>query len=92
MAGAVGLLYNASADQPCNNATELVGPAGPGATWLFQWCTQRVAQELPYFPATGNKDMFWDQGEEAFMLQTICMALLAMSLFLFIPNPESSSS
>lgn len=61
----MGLLYNASGDQPCYNATELVGPAGPDATWLFQWCTQRAGQELPYYPATGVADMFWDQGETA---------------------------
>jgi hypothetical protein len=64
MAAAVGLLYNATRDQPCYNATELVGPAGPGATWLFQWCTQRAGQELPYYPATGTADMFWDQGAD----------------------------
>lgn len=28
----------------------------------YQWCTQMLAQELPYFPATGDRDMFWDQG------------------------------
>ena len=49
----VSVLYNASGDARCYNATQLQGPAGPGATWLFQWCTQRSAQELPYFPANG---------------------------------------
>ena len=62
MADVAGLLYNASGDVPCYNVTSLVGPAGPGATWLFQWCAQRAAQELPYFPATGRTDMFWYQG------------------------------
>ena len=62
MAEVAGLLYNASGDVPCYNVTSLVGPAGPGATWLFQWCAQRAAQELPYFPATGRTDMFWYQG------------------------------
>ena len=62
MAEVAGLLYNASGDVPCYNVTSLVGPAGPGATWLFQWCAQRAAQELPYFPATGQTDMFWYQG------------------------------
>jgi hypothetical protein len=50
---AVSVLYNASGDASCYNATQLQGPAGPDATWLFQWCTQRSAQELPYFPANG---------------------------------------
>ncbi|KAK9840725.1 hypothetical protein WJX81_000409 [Elliptochloris bilobata] len=59
---AVSVLYNASRDAACYNASQLEGPAGPGATWLFQWCTQRSAQELPYFPANGRTDMFWDQG------------------------------
>ncbi len=54
MAEVAGLLYNASGDVPCYNVTSLVGPAGPGATWHFQWCAQRAAQELPYFPATGQ--------------------------------------
>jgi len=53
MRKAVSVLYNASGDAACYNATQLQGPAGPGATWLFQWCTQRSAQELPYFPANG---------------------------------------
>lgn len=65
MAEAVGLLYNATRDQPCYNATQLVGPAGPGDTWLFQWCTERAGQELPFYPANGRTDMFWDQGEVA---------------------------
>ena len=50
---AVSLLYNASGDAACYNASQLEGPAGPGATWLYQWCTQRSAQELPFFPANG---------------------------------------
>jgi len=62
MAEVAGLLYNSSGDVPCYNVTSLVGPAGPGATWLFQWCAQRAAQELPYFPAMGRSDMFWYQG------------------------------
>ncbi len=62
MAEVAGLLYNASGDVPCYNVTSLVGPAGPGSTWLFQWCAQRAAQELPYFPTTGQSDMFWYQG------------------------------
>lgn len=62
MAEVAGLLYNASGDVPCYNITSLIGPAGPGGTWLFQWCAQRAAQELPYFPATGQSDMFWYQG------------------------------
>ena len=53
---AVGVLYNASGDAACYNASQLEGPAGPGATWLYQWCTQRSAQELPYFPANGAAD------------------------------------
>lgn len=56
------MLYNASGSVECYNITSLVGPAGPGDTWLFQWCAQRAAQELPFFPATGKSDMFWYQG------------------------------
>ncbi|CAK0782805.1 hypothetical protein CVIRNUC_006000 [Coccomyxa viridis] len=63
MAEVAGLLYNSSGNVGCYNVTSLVGPAGPGATWEFQWCAQRAAQELPYFPATGRSDMFWYQGE-----------------------------
>ena len=62
MAEVAGLLYNSSGNVGCYNVTSLVGPAGPGATWEFQWCAQRAAQELPYFPATGRSDMFWYQG------------------------------
>ena len=68
MARAVGLLYNATGDASCYNATTLVGPAGPGDTWMFQWCTERAGQELPFYPANGRTDMFWDQGEFALML------------------------
>ena len=50
---AISVLYNASGYAACYNASQLEGPAGPGATWLYQWCTQRSAQELPYFPANG---------------------------------------
>jgi hypothetical protein len=63
MARAVGLLYNATGDASCYNATTLVGPAGPGDTWMFQWCTERAGQELPFYPANGRTDMFWDQGD-----------------------------
>ena len=62
MSKAVGLLYNATGDKACYNQGDLVGPASPGDTWLFQWCTQRAGQELPYYPANGRSDMFWDQG------------------------------
>ena len=37
MRKAVSILYNASGDASCYNASQLTGPAGPGATWLFQW-------------------------------------------------------
>lgn len=33
-------------------------PTGP---WDFQFCTELMAQEQPYFPATGVADMFWEQ-------------------------------
>ncbi|KAK9796283.1 hypothetical protein WJX73_004046 [Symbiochloris irregularis] len=63
MRAAVSLIYNATLDAKCNDVGSLVGPAGPGLVWLYQWCTQGLAQELPYFPSRGDKhDMFWDQG------------------------------
>ena len=58
----MGLLYNSTGDKACIDQGDLVGPASPGDTWLFQWCTQRAGQELPYYPANGRSDMFWDQG------------------------------
>ena len=75
MAEVASLLYNASGDVPCYNVSSLVGPAGPGATWEFQWCAQRAAQELPYFPATGRSDMFWYQGSSA----STCTLALAIA-------------
>ena len=74
MAEVAGLLYNSSGNVGCYNLTSLVGPAGPGATWEFQWCAQRAAQELPYFPATGRSDMFWYQGRLR-TLSCICTRL-----------------
>ncbi len=62
MGRAVSLLYNATGDKACYDQHDLVGPASPGDVWLFQWCAQRAGQELPYYPATGRTDMFWDQG------------------------------
>ena len=55
--------YNVTRDQSCYKL-ELTGPAGgPGVqTFLYQFCTDAVAQELPFFPANGETDMFWDQG------------------------------
>ena len=62
MSAAANLMYNASGGALCHDTTVLSGPAGPGAVWLYQWCTERCGQELPYYPATGARDMFWDQG------------------------------
>ena len=62
MGRAVSLLYNSTGDRACYDQHDLVGPASPGDVWLFQWCAQRAGQELPYYPATGRTDMFWDQG------------------------------
>jgi hypothetical protein len=59
---AAGVLYNASGAKACFNLG-LAGPAaGAVGPFDWQWCTQMAAQELPYFPATGTSDMFWDQG------------------------------
>ena len=74
MHAVVDLLYNATLDVPCYNVSSLQGPAGPGLTWLYQWCTERMGQELPYFPANGRTDMFWDQG------LTLLMAVLRLLL------------
>ncbi len=58
---AVGLMYNATGDLPCYKL-DLSGPAaGNSGAWDWQWCSQMMAQELPYYPATGRTDMFWDQ-------------------------------
>ena len=46
MGQAVGLLYNSTGDKSCYDQADLVGPASPGDTWLFQWCTQRAGQEV----------------------------------------------
>lgn len=65
MAAAVGLLYNATADQRCFDVS-LAGPAaGSQGAWDWQWCTELMAQELPYFPANGRTDMFWCVSEKA---------------------------
>lgn len=58
---AVGLMYNATGAVPCYKL-DLSGPAaGNSGAWDWQWCSQMMAQELPYYPATGRTDMFWDQ-------------------------------
>ncbi|KAG2497771.1 hypothetical protein HYH03_004043 [Edaphochlamys debaryana] len=59
---AVGLLYNVSGDQPCFRVSAQGPAAGNVGPWDYQWCTELMAQELPYYPATGKSDMFWDQG------------------------------
>lgn len=65
MREAVGVMYNVTRDKECFDL-ELGGPAGgsgPGMrTWLYQFCTEMLAQEQPFFPANGITDMFWDQG------------------------------
>jgi hypothetical protein len=48
MKRAVDLLYNATHDAACYNVTQLTGPAGPGAAWIYQWCAR--------FPALLNYD------------------------------------
>ncbi len=54
-------MYNATGDLPCYKL-DLSGPAaGNSGAWDWQWCSQMLAQELPYYPATGRTDMFWDQ-------------------------------
>jgi hypothetical protein len=35
-------------------------------------CTERGAQELPYFPADGETDMFWNQGAYSCPLPLSC--------------------
>ncbi|KXZ49452.1 hypothetical protein GPECTOR_21g678 [Gonium pectorale] len=59
---AAGVLYNVTGDVKCYD-TQTSGPAaGNRGPWDYQWCTELMAQELPYYPATGVSDMFWDQG------------------------------
>ncbi|GLC41303.1 hypothetical protein PLESTB_001077500 [Pleodorina starrii] len=59
---AAGVLYNATGRMRCYD-TQTTGPgsANQGA-WDYQWCTELMAQELPYYPTNGKRDMFWDQG------------------------------
>lgn len=63
MADAVGWLYNTTGHLRCY-VIEDSGPAAGGepGPWEFQVCTEQMAQEQPYWPATGTSDMFWDQG------------------------------
>lgn len=62
LSGAAAVLYNVTGDQECFKL-ETTGPAaGNSGPWDWQFCTEMMAQELPYFPATGTTDMFWDQG------------------------------
>ncbi|KAJ9533452.1 hypothetical protein QJQ45_026467 [Haematococcus lacustris] len=62
MADAVGLMYNATGREQCFTL-DTTGPAGGNVgPWDFQFCTEQMAQEQPYFPANGRTDMFWDQG------------------------------
>jgi hypothetical protein len=63
MREAVAVLYNVTSKERCFE-TDLSGPAGgPGVeTWLYQFCTEAQPQEMPFWPATGVADMFWDQG------------------------------
>ncbi len=73
MGRAVAVLYNATEDQHCLKL-ELSGPAGGPAlkTWLYQTCTELMAQEQPFFPARGApSDMFWDQGMSPSLLHPI---------------------
>ncbi|GAX77115.1 hypothetical protein CEUSTIGMA_g4561.t1 [Chlamydomonas eustigma] len=60
---AVGLLYNVSGDKQCFSLTSS-GPAAGNVVgpWDYQFCTELDAQEVPYYPANGVNDMFWDQG------------------------------
>jgi lysosomal Pro-X carboxypeptidase len=55
MSEAVGVLYNASAREPCFTL-----PADPNydGIWDFQYCTERLPQET-YFGLDGTRDMFW---------------------------------
>lgn len=49
----------------CGDCTHSHHPDSPdihAGAWDYQWCTESMAQELPYFPTTGDRDMFWDQG------------------------------
>ncbi|KAK9812902.1 hypothetical protein WJX72_005519 [[Myrmecia] bisecta] len=59
---AVAPMYNASGSKECYKVSELAGPAATPKTWLYLWCTEQMPQEMPYFPANGRNDMFWDQG------------------------------
>lgn len=61
---AIGVLYNATQDVSCYEP-DLSGPAaGNSGAWDYQFCTEMMPQELPYFPAHGpaGGDMFWEQG------------------------------
>ncbi|GIL95215.1 hypothetical protein Vretimale_1298, partial [Volvox reticuliferus] len=66
---AVGVFYNVTGGVQCYNAQTSGPAAGSRGPWDYQWCTELMGQELPYYPTNGVSDMFWDQG--AFDLEAI---------------------
>ncbi|GFR48295.1 hypothetical protein Agub_g10174 [Astrephomene gubernaculifera] len=59
---AAGVLYNVTGDVSCYEVQTSGPAAGNQGPWDYQWCTELMGQELPYYPATGVSDMFWNQG------------------------------
>ncbi|PNH10179.1 Dipeptidyl peptidase 2 [Tetrabaena socialis] len=85
---AAGVLYNVSGSLHCYTAQTSGPAAGNTGPWDYQWCTELMGQELPYYPANGGTDMFWDQG--AFDLDSVkehCREAWGV-----VPRPEWSAT
>lgn len=47
-------------------------PRPPPGPWDFQFCTEQMAQETPYFATNGVTDMFWDTTQGPWDWQVGC--------------------
>eukprot|EP00873_Tetraselmis_striata_P042045 jgi/Tetstr1/462309/TSEL_000662.t1 len=61
MRNAIAIFYDPAGEEKCVDLP--VQNETRAAPYDYQWCTQMLGQELPYYPSTGRRDMFWDQGE-----------------------------
>eukprot|EP00667_Euglena_gracilis_P008651 EG_transcript_8765 len=59
---AVAVLYNVSGAARCYSLAQVGPAAGADDIWDYQFCTELLPQEVPYFPVRGPpSDMFWPQ-------------------------------
>ena len=59
---AAGVVYNASQQLQCFSLDPTGPAAGADDIWDYQFCTELLPQEMPYFQAKGPPfDMFWKQ-------------------------------